>query len=93
MGTTVIPNSEFDIRMEVAGGWNNAPGPLDDRTNYYDVGGSHILDLLLFMEADRMVNLDITQEKLIFNEKWVRNERRQNYEDSPMGRFGLRCQR
>ena len=88
MGTTVIPNSEFDIRMEVAGGWNNA-STADDRTNYYDVGGSHILDLLLFMEADRMVNLDITQEKLDLQREVVRNERRQNYEDSPYGSIWL----
>ena len=63
MGTTQIPDNEFDVRMEVAGGWNNA-STADDRTNYYDVGGSNILDLLLFMEADRMVSLDITQKKL-----------------------------
>ena len=88
MGTTVIPNSEFDIRMEVAGGWNNA-STADDRTNYYDVGGSHILDLLLFMEADRMVNLDITQEKLDLQREVVRNERRQNYEDAPYGSIWL----
>src|SRR6056300_459305 len=42
MGTTKIPESEFDVRMEVAGGWNNASTG-DDRTNYYDVGGSNIL--------------------------------------------------
>ena len=87
MGTTVVPNSELDIRMEVAG-WNNA-STADDRTNYYDVGGSHILDLLLFMEADRMVNLDITQEKLDLQREVVRNERRQNYEDSPYGSIWL----
>jgi zinc protease len=88
MGTTVIPNSEFDIRMEVAGGWNNA-STADDRTNYYDVGGANIVDLLLFMEADRMVNLDITQEKLDLQREVVRNERRQNYEDAPYGSIWL----
>lgn len=88
MGTTVIPNKEFDVRMEVAGGWNNA-STADDRTNYYDVGGSGLVDLLLFMEADRMVNLDITQEKLNLQRDVVRNERRQNYEDAPYGGIWL----
>jgi predicted Zn-dependent peptidase len=88
MGTTQIPDNEFDVRMEVAGGWNNA-STADDRTNYYDVGGSNILDLLLFMEADRMVNLDITQKKLDLQRDVVRNERRQNYEDAPYGSIWL----
>ena len=88
MGTKDIPNGEFDIRMEIAGGWNNASTG-DDRTNYYDVGGSGIVDLLLFMEADRMVNLDITQEKLNLQRDVVRNERRQNYEDAPYGKVWL----
>lgn len=88
MGTSVIPDNQFDIRMEVAGGWNNAT-TADDRTNYYDVGGSNIVDLLLFMESDRMVNLDITQEKLDLQREVVRNERRQNYEDAPYGSIWL----
>ena len=82
MGTSTIPNGEFDIRMEVSGGWNNATTG-DDRTNYYDVGPSEITELLIFMEADRMVNLDITQEKLDTEREVVRQERRQNYEDAP----------
>lgn len=88
MGTKTIPNKDFDIRMEVAGGWNNA-STADDRTNYYDVGPSEITDLLLFMEADRMVGLDITQEKLDLQREVVRNERRQNYEDAPYGKVWL----
>ena len=88
MGTTVIPEKEFDIRMEVAGGWNNA-STADDRTNYYDVGPAELVDLLLFMEADRMSNLDITQEKLDLQREVVRNERRQNYEDAPYGKIWL----
>ena len=88
MGTTTIPNGDFDIRMEVAGGWNNASTG-DDRTNYYDVGPSEIAELLLFMEADRMVNLEITQDKLDSERDVVRQERRQNYEDAPYGKIWL----
>ena len=88
MGTAAIPNKDFDIKMEVAGGWNNASTG-DDRTNYYDIGPSEIADLLIYMEADRMVNLDITQEKLDLQREVVRNERRQNYEDAPYGKIWL----
>lgn len=88
MGTATVPNGNFDIRMEVAGGWNNASTG-DDRTNYYDVGPSEIAELLLFMEADRMVNLDITQDKLDSEREVVRQERRQNYEDAPYGKIWL----
>ena len=88
MGTERVPEGEFDGRMEIAGGWNNASTG-DDRTNYYDVGPSEILDLLLYMEADRMTGLDITQEKLDLQREVVRNERRQNYEDAPYGGIWL----
>ena len=88
MGTTQIPEGEFDSRMEAAGGWNNATTG-DDRTNYFDVGPAELVDLLLFMEADRMTGLDITQEKLDLQREVVRNERRQNYEDAPYGQIWL----
>ena len=47
-------------------------------TNYYSVGPSELIDLLLFLEADRMVGLDITRE-VESTAEVVRNERRQNY--------------
>jgi zinc protease len=88
MGTERIGEGEFDTRMETAGGWNNASTG-DDRTNYYDVGPAELLDLFLFMEADRMTGLDITTEKLDLQREVVRNERRQNYEDEPYGQVWL----
>ncbi len=86
MGTTRLPGSGFDDRMEAAGGWNNA-WTSEDETNYYSVGGAGMVDLLLWMEADRMDGLDdaMTQEKLDLQREVVRNERRQSVEDSPYG--------
>ncbi|MCB9777745.1 MAG: insulinase family protein [Alphaproteobacteria bacterium] len=86
MGTTRLPGSGFDDLMEQSGGWNNA-WTSEDATNYYDVGPSHILELLLWMEADRMEGLDgaMTQEKLDLQRDVVRNERRQSVEDAPYG--------
>ena len=88
MGTKRIGQGEFDKRMEAYGGWNNA-STASDYTNYFSVGPTELLDLLLFLEADRMVGLDITQEKLDLQREVVRNERRQNYEDAPYGAIWL----
>ena len=81
-GTELVP--AFDPLMEANGGANNATTG-NDRTNYFSWGSSNILDLLLFLEADRMTGLQITQEKLDMEREVVRNELRQNYEDSPYG--------
>ena len=85
-GTELVP--AFDPLMEANGGANNATTG-NDRTNYFSWGSSNILDLLLFLEADRMTGLQITQEKLDMEREVVRNELRQNYEDSPYGGIWL----
>lgn len=86
MGTERLPGSGFDDLMEAHGGWNNA-WTSQDATDYYDVGPSNLLDLLLWMEADRMDGLDaaMTQDKLDLQREVVRNERRQSSEDTPYG--------
>ena len=88
MGTPRIPQGAFDNHIEENGGWNNASTHAD-YTNYYNVGPSETLPLLLFLEADRMLEIDITQEKLDLQRDVVRNERRQNYEDQPYGSIWL----
>ena len=86
MGTERLPDDGYDVEMERHGGWNNA-WTSEDATDYYDVGPSHLLELLLWMEADRLEGLSraMTQEKLDRQREVVRNERRQSYEDSPYG--------
>jgi predicted Zn-dependent peptidase len=81
-GTELVP--AFDPLMEANGGSNNATTG-NDRTNYFSWGASNSLELLLFLEADRMTGLQITQEKLDMERSVVRNELRQNYEDAPYG--------
>jgi len=86
MGTEKVPTGEFDTRMERRGGSNNATTS-SDRTNYFETGPSDLLDLFLFLEADRMAGLGkaMTLEKLDVQRGVVRNERRQNYENRPYG--------
>lgn len=87
-GTARVAEGEFDSVMEQAGGWNNASTG-DERTNYFDVAPSSALELLLWLEADRMTSLDITQKKLDVEREVVRNEKRQNYEDPPYGQVWI----
>jgi zinc protease len=91
MGTERVPEKMFDEWMERQGGWNNA-WTSTDRTNYFDVGPTHILPLLLWMEADRLSALgeQITDAKLETQRQVVRNERRQQTEAQPYGIAELR---
>jgi predicted Zn-dependent peptidase len=91
MGTKRVPTKAFDAWMEGAGGWNNA-WTSNDRTDYYDVGPPASLDLLLWMEADRLRDLGplMTLEKLNAQRDVVRNERRQTSENTPYGKVELR---
>jgi zinc protease len=91
MGTRRVPTKAFDSWMEGAGGWNNA-WTSNDRTDYYDVGPPSSLELLLWMEADRLRDLGplMTLEKLDAQREVVRNERRQTSENTPYGKVELR---
>jgi predicted Zn-dependent peptidase len=86
MGTERVPRGKFDAWMEAEGAWNNA-WTSEDRTDYFDVGPTHALPLLLWLEADRMQALggQIDLEKLNLQRDVVRNERRQTSENEPYG--------
>jgi zinc protease len=91
MGTARAPTKMFDAWMEGEGGSNNA-WTGEDRTDYYDIGPTHSLPLLLWLEADRLSSLgkEMTQEKLDAQREVVRNERRQTSENQPYGKVELR---
>jgi zinc protease len=91
MGTKRAPASEFDQIMEAGGGNNNA-STTTDRTNYYDFGPSALLPTLLWLEADRLEDLGrmMDQKKLDLQREVVKNERRQNFENTPYGLTSLK---
>ncbi len=75
----------FKIITEVGGTLN---GTTDfDRTNYFETVPSNQLETMLWLESDRMgYFLDaVTQEKFETQRATVKNERNQNYENSPYG--------
>jgi zinc protease len=57
-----------------------------DRTLYYEVLPKNQLDLGLFLEADRMRSLEITQENLDNQRQAVQEERRLRLDNQPYGR-------
>jgi len=71
---------------------SNAGGTLNgstskDRTNYYETAPSNQLELMLWMEADRMgFFLDaVTQKKFEIQRETVKNEKGQNLDNRPYG--------
>ena len=91
MGTERAPTKMFDNWMEGAGGSNNA-WTSEDRTDYFDMAPSSTVNLLLWLEADRLRDLGplMTLDKLNAQREVVRNERRQTSENRPYGKVELR---
>ncbi len=86
MGSEHVPTGTFDALLESAGCDNNGSTTVD-RTNYYEDGPAHALELMLWLESDRMGWLlpQIDQAKLDLQRGVVQNERRQSYENQPYG--------
>ena len=61
----------------------------EDRTNYFEELPKNQLDLGLFLEADRMRALNITQANLDNQRNAVQEERRQSVDNQPYGRAEL----
>ena len=87
MGTKRVPNGQFDSIMESAGGYNNA-STSEDRTNSYSFGPSNLLPTLLWLDADRLEDLanEMSLKKVDLQRDVVKNERRQNTENTPYGK-------
>lgn len=87
MGTKRAENGKFDTIMEGGGGSNNA-STAEDRTNYYSVGPAGLLPTLLWLDADRLQALgdNMTTQKVDLQRDVVKNERRQNTENTPYGK-------
>jgi predicted Zn-dependent peptidase len=58
-----------------------------DFTNYFQVVPSHVLETVLWAEADRMRSLDITGENLKNQQDVVKNEVKVNVMNQPYGGF------
>jgi predicted Zn-dependent peptidase len=85
-GSENLPKGSFDTLITNNGGVNNGSTRFD-YTNYYEVVPSHILEPVLWAEADRMKNLAITKENLVNQQGVVVNEINGALFNQPYGGF------
>ena len=92
-GSLHVPETGHIAHVERAGGSLNASTWLD-RTNYYDTVPSDRLELVLWLESDRLGWFlpALTQEKLDNQRDVVKNERRQRVDNQPYGDWDERLQ-
>ena len=81
-GSANVEKSEMLQFVERAGGEMNAT-PNEDRTLYYQTLPSNRLNLGLWLEADRMRSLAVTQENLDNQREAVKEERRLRLDNQP----------
>jgi len=85
-GTKNMPKGEFDKIIERNGGINNGSTRFDF-TNYFEIIPSHMLEPIIWVEADRMTGLDINQASLDNQRGVVINEVKVNVLNQPYGGF------
>jgi zinc protease len=78
----------FQLVMNRGGSVNGTTS--DDRTNYFETLPSNELALGLWLEADRMRSLAITQDNFENQRQTVMEERRQSYDNRPYMQSMLR---
>mgnify|MGYP005837520955 CR=1 FL=1 len=84
-GSKHVGKTEHFSYVQDAGGTLNGSTNFD-RTNYYETLPSNQLDLALWLEADRMMSLNINEENFENQRSVVIEERRQRYDNAPYGR-------
>ncbi|HEV8245625.1 MAG TPA: pitrilysin family protein [Polyangiaceae bacterium] len=82
---------QFDWLLESVGATNVNGTTSWDRTNYFETVPREHLELVLWIESDRMATMldGLDQERLDVQRDVVKNERRQSYENSPYGPSSL----
>ena len=85
-GSKNLPKGEFDKLIEGNGGISNGSTRFDF-TNYFEVVPSHVLETMLWGEADRMKSLALTEESLKNQQGVVGNEVKVNVLNQPYGGF------
>ena len=88
-GSGNLGPNEHGVLIDRAGGeWNASTSK--DRTHYYETVPSHFLDLVLWLEADRMRSLNISPENFENQRQTVLEEKRESYDNRPYGPAHLR---
>lgn len=84
-----VPQDQFFRKIQNAGGTLNG-STNKDGTNYYQIVPKNAMELVLWMESDRMGYLinTVTQSAFANQQNVVQNEKRQNYDNRPYGHQG-----
>ncbi|MCI0338055.1 MAG: insulinase family protein [Acidobacteria bacterium] len=85
-GSENVGKSEHFILIETNGGQMNGTTNVE-RTLYFETLPNNQLDLMLFLEADRMRGLDISQKNLDNQRHAVQEERRLRLDNQPYGKL------
>lgn len=83
-GSANVGKTEHFNYIQKAGGTLNGTTN-QDRTNYFASVPSNQLELLLWLESDRMSTLQVTQENFDNQREVVKEEKRQRYDNAPYG--------
>ncbi len=83
-GSQNVGKGEHFLLIQDNGGTFNG-STNQDRTNYFEELPANQLDLALFIEADRMRSLDISQQNLDNQRAVVQEEKRQSYDNRAYG--------
>jgi predicted Zn-dependent peptidase len=86
-GSKHVPEDMYFRYLERAGASNINGTTAEDRTNYFETVPKNRLELALWLESDRMGFLldHVDNQTFTGQRDVVKNERRQNYENSPYG--------
>lgn len=85
-GSANVGKNEYSLLVDSNGGQNNATTD-QDRTLYYATVPANQLELLLFLESDRMRALDVTKAELDIQRSAVQEERRLRVDNQPYGKM------
>lgn len=85
-GSENVGKNEYSLLIDTNGGQNNATTD-QDRTLYFATVPANQLELILYLEADRMRALDVTRAELDIQRNAVQEERRLRVDNQPYGRM------
>ena len=81
-GSAHVPKGRFDKLLEGCGGDNNA-STHEDFTFYYEVMPSNVLPLAVWLDADRVSALDVTEKSMRNQISVVEEEKRMRVDNEP----------
>jgi zinc protease len=85
-GSAHVGPEEHSHFIGSIGGRDNATTDWD-RTLYFEIVPSNYLERMLWMEADRMQTLDVSEANFLAEREVVKEERRLRVDDPPFGRL------